>query len=99
MGGQMWNKVYNSVYVLRTYDGADGSTTIEGVFVDMDSCIEYVIDILRGEYTAGYEDFPEDKIRSMLDKTFMKYNNYWNSYTNMAFIIETSNIWKYERGC
>lgn len=95
----MWNKVYDSVYVLRSYDNIDCFTTVEGVFVDMDSCIENVIEILRAEYTAGDGDFPEEEIRKEVAESFDKFNDYWNKYTDITFSIETSNVWKYERGC
>lgn len=95
----MWNKVYDSVYVLRSYNDIDGFTALEGVFVDMDSCIENVIEILRAKYTAGEGDFPEDKIRREIINEFDNYNGYWNEYADITFNVETSNVWKYERGC
>lgn len=103
----MWNKVSNNMYVLSSHNAMDIVTTVEGIFTDINSCVEGAIEILKKRYAAENVDFSEDEIRKEIFNKFNKYNSYWNdnynedfwdtSYKNIAFDIEAFDVWKYEK--
>ena len=98
----MWSKISdNKLYVVSSRRDSDFFTGVEGIYVNIDSCVESVIEILREGYAAREEeeeiDFPEDKLRKEITNKFDHYTSYWNDFLDITFDVTPSCVWKYEK--